>query len=192
MWPDEVKGESVGISTRLSNAPLADLVAGVSGRIAEFEPDVEITHSSYGDYGHPDHAAVSNAVQIAVRNHSELEQSAVRLYLLEWPRWVVQLNARLMRVGGRDIRRMGEDGRFNLTTALGVETGQSVVIDVAGYLAVRRSASRWYSAEIARGPLPMRLLERAPVWMQKFFLGKARLKRVDGFGAYETPSNDWL
>ena len=87
---------------------------------------------------------------------------------------------------------MGGDGRFNLATALGVQKGRSVVIDVAGYLAVRRLASRWYSVEIARGPLPMRLLERAPVWLQKFFLGKARLKRVDGSGTFEAPSNDLL
>ncbi|MBT4125431.1 MAG: PIG-L family deacetylase [Chloroflexi bacterium] len=188
MWPDESDGAESEIPLKLSTAPIADLVAGISGRVAEFGPDVVITHSSYGDYGHADHAATSNAVQLVVQKIVVAGNSAVRLYLLEWPRWVVRLNARLMKIGGRDIRRMGEDGRFNLLTALRAPDDNQVAISVVKQLAARRKASRLYAPEIARGPLPMRMLERAPLWLQRFFLGNARLRLVVGLDEFDGSS----
>jgi len=179
MWPNGEWKTTPEIGTRLSIAPIADLVGGIGGRIAESGPDIVITHSPYGDYGHPDHAAVSTAVRATVQKSSNTQQSPIELYLLEWPRWVVRLNARLMKLGGRDTRRMGEDGRFNLNRMLHSEIGTLVKVDVAGHLEVRREASRLYAAEIAKGPLPMRLLEMAPHSLQRFFLGTARLRRVD-------------
>lgn len=162
----------------LSTAPIADLAAGIGGRIGEYDPDVVVTHSSYGDYGHADHAAVSRAVKIATENAVRSGNPNIRLYLLDWPRWGVRLNARLMNLGGRSARRMGEDGQFDLLTALEADEGEQISVVVRTGLGARRKASRFYSKEIAQGPLPMRLLERAPLWIQRSFLGNARLRLV--------------
>lgn len=150
MWPDEPGDHAEAnsgqeVAPRLSTVPMADLAARIGGRFAEFNPEIVITHSVYGDYGHADHAAVHRATLHAVEQVSALTQRNLRLYALEWPRWVVRLNARLMGVGGRKIHRMGHDGRFNLSMALRASGGSQLSIEVGDHLAVRRRASRWYS-----------------------------------------------
>ena len=131
-----------------------------------------ITYSPYGDYGHADHAIVHRATVMAVEGGGK---PGVRLYALDWPRWLVRINAQMMRLGGRDIRHMGSGGRFNLSLAIQLSVKSNVTIDVASRLGVRRAASSWYSKEIAERPLPMRMLERLPLWIQRVFLGRARL-----------------
>ncbi len=179
MWPDEVDKSMChtrrNLDPQLAVVPVAEMASRIGGRITEFEPDVVITHSSYGDYGHADHAVVYQATKLAVET-SGLD--GTRLYALEWPRWLVQFNARLMSLSGRDIRRMGSEGQFNLPMSLRESTYAEIVIDVSEELRVRRIASRWYASEIARGPLPLRLLERMPLIVQRVFLGKTRLCAV--------------
>ena len=139
-------------------------------------PDVIVTHSVHGDYGHPDHAAVYEATLGAVRRAAG---DTVRLYALNWPRWMVKLNLRLMKLGGREIRRLGPRGRFNLSAAVYRSENSTISIDVRHQLGVRRKASRWYAAEIAKGPLPLRILERLRLWIQSRFLGRTRLTLVN-------------
>ena len=80
MWP-----ESYGIPTpslRLAEAQIDDIAARIAGHIAAFEPDTVITHSTYGDYGHVDHAAVCAAtIRAVVRENTR----STRLYCLDWP-----------------------------------------------------------------------------------------------------------
>ena len=52
-------------------------------------------------------------------------------------------------------------------------------INVGNKLGIRREASRWYAVKIARGPLPLRILERLPLWIQSRFMGRARLTLVN-------------
>ena len=177
MWPDDADETRESTATRLdpqlSLVPGTELARKIVGRISEHSPDVVVTHSSYGDYGNSDHVAAFRATKLAVES---VGVEAIRFYSLEWPRWVVRGNARLMRLGGRSIRRMGRDGSFDLALALNRSKSPIVSIDVSSELGVRRKASRWYGPEIAKGPLPMRLLERVPLILQRSFLGKARLR----------------
>lgn len=192
MWPEEKNdpeahpsemrqqggpGDDQMLAPVLATAPVSDLAGRIGGRISEYDPDVVITHSRYGDYGHADHAATYQAT-VQAFEVSAGERS--RLYALAWPNFLVGLNSRLMKIGGRDIRRMGPDGRFNLPMALRSPgaSGTSVTIEVADMLGLRRVASRWYALEISKGPLPLRILERLPLWIQKWFLGTARLTVV--------------
>jgi LmbE family N-acetylglucosaminyl deacetylase len=186
MWPDQMTGAaSTDVSTSLdasqalalANVPIGDLANRISGRLVEINPDVVITHSPYGDYGHADHAAVYRAV---VRAFGQSAGDDARLYALDWSRLLVRLNSRLMRLGGRDISRMGPKGQFNLATSIQASASSSISFDVANRLGARRIASRWYEPEISKGPLPMRLLERLPLLVQRLFLGKCRLIFVSG------------
>jgi len=185
MWPEEAKertnhesvsGNELGAS--LSTAPISDLAARINGRMIEFDPEIVITHSRYGDYGHADHAAVNSATAAAVKQVIESSGSKIRLYELEWPRWVVHLNARMLNMCGRDIRRMGADGTFSLPDALKLSGSHTFSIDVSSELHIRRNASAWYAPEITKGPLPMRILERLPLCIQRTFLGQALLNLV--------------
>ena len=179
MWRDELDetgsaSEDLKLTPVLSVVPVDDIAGRVSGRISEIAPDVVITHSIYGDYGHPDHAAVYEATLRAVERSAS---DTVRLYALSWPRWMVRLNLRLMKAGGREIRKMGPRGRFNLSAAVYRSKDPTISIKVGNRLGIRREACRWYESEIAKGPLPLRILERLPLWIQSRFLGRARLTR---------------
>jgi len=180
MWRDELDEvdsarEDLQLTPALSVVPVGDLASRVSSRISEINPDVVITHSVHGDYGHPDHAAVYEATIRAEGSASD----TVRLYALSWPRWMVKFNIRLMKLGGREIRKMGPKGRFNLSAAVYRSQDSTTSIKVGNKLGVRREASRWYAPEIARGPLQLRVFERLPLWIQSRFLGRARLTLVN-------------
>ena len=173
MWP-----ESYGIPTpslRLAEAQIDDIAARIAGHIAAFEPDTVITHSTYGDYGHVDHAAVCAATIRAVVQENT---RSTRLYCLDWPRLLVGLNLRLMRLMGRDITRMGPNGEFDLAGAVANAPAATETIDVAAFLKTRKAASRFYSDEISLGPPPLRALENAPVLLQRLVLGRVRLAQV--------------
>jgi LmbE family N-acetylglucosaminyl deacetylase len=177
MWPDENKDSTSNnvsdkLSPNLAIVPTVDLAGRIAGRITEHSPDIVITHSSYGDYGHADHAAVHRATVSAFETSAH---GGARLYSLDWSRRLVRFNAKLMKIGGRDIRRMGPNGRFNLSLALEISDKTTITLKVGNYLAARRRASCWYEPEIAKGPLPMRILERLPLLIQRLFLGKTRL-----------------
>jgi len=181
MWRDELDQvsnvrEDLKLKPALSVVPVGHIADRVSGRISEINPDVVITHSVHGDYGHPDHAAVYEATLRAVERSVN---DTVRLYALSWPRWMVKFNIRLMRLGGREIRRMGPRGRFNLSAAVYRSEDSTTSVKVGEKLGIRREASCWYAPEIRKGPLPLRILERLPLWIQSRFLGRVRLTLVN-------------
>ena len=204
MWPDEAQESSSprradrtgdrSLEPVLGAAPIPDLAARIGGRIAELDPDVVITHSHYGDYGHADHAVTNLATALAFE--SAAGQRA-RLYALAWPKGLVALNARLMKLGGRDLKRMGPDGRFDLSKSIrsGLNASPTVSINVGSKLGLRREASQFYAKEISKGPLAFRLLEGLPIRIQKIFLGKARLtllRSPAGFDAGNATSGELL
>ncbi|MEX0762206.1 MAG: PIG-L family deacetylase [Dehalococcoidia bacterium] len=173
VWPDgPVPQEGAPFIT---SVPLSHLVGRIQGRIEEFRPDVVVTHSQYGDYGHPDHAAVHSAT-VAAFDRSFIAGS--RLYALAWPLPLVRVNAKLLRKFGGDTSRTGANGRIDLAEAVRTAPCKSAVIDARQYVSIRRNAARAYSSEIARGPLPLRMLERSPVWGQRLVLGKVALSRI--------------
>ena len=173
MWP-ETRLEPLS-SLRLAEAHVDDIAARIAGHIAAFAPDTVITHSTYGDYGHVDHAAVCAAT---IRAVVQANSSSVRLYCLDWPRRLVGLNLRLMRLTGRDITRMGPNGEFDLQRALANAPAATEAIDVAAHLKTRKAASRFYSDEISLGPPLLRALEYAPTLLQWPVLGRVRLAQV--------------
>ena len=104
--------------------------------------------------------------------------SSTRLYCLDWPRPLVRLNLRLMRLSGRDITRMGPNGKFNLEQAVANAPPATESLNLAPFLRTRKAASRFYSDQISVGPPLLRALEYAPVLLQRPFLGRARLAQV--------------
>ena len=173
MWPET--NNNPPPSLRLAEAHVDDVAGRIDGHIAAFEPDTVITHSTYGDYGHPDHAAVCAAT---IRAVVQANSRSSRLYCLDWPRPLVRLNLRLMRLAGQDITRMGPNGEFNLEHAVANAPATTEVVNVAAFLKTRKAASRFYADEISRGPLLLRALEYAPVLLQRPVLGRVRLAQV--------------
>lgn len=151
----------------LASAPESAVAHLIEGRIAEIAPSIVITHSPTGDYGHPDHIACHRATAMAV----DATSRPLELYALAWPSFALSVNRRLGRV-------FGAFGDREATAERPENLPVTHVHDVSRYLPHRKRAARHYSNEIARGPLPMRLLEAAPVALQRPVLGKARLSRI--------------
>ena len=173
MWPEPTSKSRT--SLRLAEAHIDDVAARIAGHIAVFEPDKVITHSLYGDYGHVDHATVCAAT---IRAVTQAIAGSTRLYCIDWPRTLVSLNLRLMRLAGRDITRMGPNGEFNLKQAVANAPEFTESVDVTAFLKTRKAASRAYSEEISVGPPLLRALEYAPALLQRPLLGRVRLSLV--------------
>ncbi|MDA1297331.1 MAG: PIG-L family deacetylase [Chloroflexi bacterium] len=180
--PDRGEPQLEPASPALLSAPESAVVNLIEGKLAEIAPSMIVTHSPDGDYGHPDHALCH---RLTVAAAAAAAPSAA-VYALAWPRamlWLNSLAERLLSLPAKkpDVkareRRVAEGGEgrgATLSSRLPV-TGSH---DVRRFLSVRKRAVRHYNKEISQGPLPLRLLEAAPTWLQRPVLGKARLSRV--------------
>ena len=155
---------------RLMDAPLDVIADRIAGRVSELSPGIVLTHSAYGDYGHPDHVIAHRA---AVAAAGKAAASAAVL-ALAWPRRLARM---FVRRSTQD-HGMAFDSRA-LLDVLQKAPPATETVDVRPFLPVRKAAARHYRQEIKQGPLPMRMLEAAPVRVQSLFLGKTRLSRVE-------------
>lgn len=155
----------------LATSPERVIIDRICGKMTELAPDIVLTHSRYGDYGHPDHAFAHRAAMAAAAEAAP----GAEVYALAWPQRIVRANAAIGRLFGG---RSGPIPGFDFAEALRAAPPVTETVNVRRFLGVRKRAARHYAKEMARGPLPMRMLEAAPVWAQSLFLGKARLSRV--------------
>ena len=145
----------------ITEAPAGELASRILGRIEEVGPDIVVTHSADGDYGHPDHSKVHRAVLKAV---TRFDAPAVELYALAWPGLLPRLARRFM---------SGSEGEVAAPTT-SVKAGR--------WVAVRKRAAHHYRPEIAVGPLPMRILESSPSWAQRLVFGNVNLTQLHPTG----------
>lgn len=169
------------VSPPLLSAPESVVVSQVAGKMAELSPQMVVTHSPDGDYGHPDHVYCH---RVAVAAAQEAAPEAA-VFALAWPRSMLWLNTAASRVvsllSGGFLRRgpgaadvLSDDDSAEALRRLPVTDTHNV----RRYLSVRKRAAVYYREQISRGPLPLRLLEAAPTWLQRPVFAKARLSRV--------------
>ncbi len=168
----------------LASAPESVVADQIAGKITEVGPNMILTHSPKGDYGHLDHIICHRAtVKAAVRTGSE----AV-VYALAWSKralWIHSLIGRVARLVTRSVDKPVLDQMSSAAAAMGEGSPDHDLADtrykthrVNRFLDVRKRASRHYAKELAQGPLSLRLLEASPTWLQRPILGQARLMRV--------------
>jgi N-acetyl-1-D-myo-inositol-2-amino-2-deoxy-alpha-D-glucopyranoside deacetylase len=155
---------------RLMDAPLDVIAERIAGRVSELSPGIVLTHSAYGDYGHPDHVIAHRAAVAAAGKAA----GTAAVLALAWPRRIARMFVK------RSMKNLGValDARV-LLNELQKAPPATETVDVRPFLRARKSAARHYQEEIRQGPLPMRMLEAAPVRVQSLFLGKTRLSRVE-------------
>lgn len=166
----------------LAAAPLEELARFIVAVMEEVEPDVVVTDSQYGAYGHPDHVVMHRATAAAFE--SVLKPKS-KLYALAYPLPLVWLVIRSARLFGVNPRKVGPAGAIDLVAAVATALSKSAVIDARDHVAIRRAASRCYATEIADAPLFLRLIERLPLFAHRRIFGKPSLSRLwpppDGF-----------
>ncbi|MBI4201584.1 MAG: PIG-L family deacetylase [Chloroflexi bacterium] len=155
-------------------APLSQ-VAGAIGRVMDdLQPDAVITDSPYGAYGHPDHIVVHWATVEAFQKH---KKAGARLYCLALPLPLVRLNLRLMALR-LPVHGLGPHGHIDLAAAVKTAPEKTALVDTRGYVRCRRTAARCYAEEIAGAPLPLKLLEWSPLWVQRLVFRRTALTRL--------------
>ena len=152
-----------------------ELVAAIGAILQSFQPDVMLVDSQYGSYGHPDHVYVHRA---AVRAFADRARPGSKLYALAFPRLLVRLHLLLLAGIRRGNPRVGPNGKIDLAQVMVNPPKSSARIDVSKFIVKRRLAAQAYAAEIDAAPLPLKMLERSPLWLQKLFLGRATLTRI--------------
>ena len=170
------------VSPPLLSAPEQVVVNLIEAKITALEPSMIVTHSAEGDYGHPDHALCH---RLTVTAAASVAPSAA-VYALVWPRSMLWLNGIVGRVlrgpstknRGAKIPDTSMVDRHEDADSPSTRLSITQVHDVRRFLSVRKRAARHYRNELSKGPLPLRLLEAAPTWLQAPVLGKARLSRV--------------
>lgn len=162
----------------LITAPESVVANKVEGKIAEVRPSLVITHSPSGDYGHPEHMFCHRVAVKAVQNIAP----EAELYALAWSGLALKVNSiadRIVRVITRSVRRSRDSsmlqGKPDRSTRDIPATDSH---NVAPFLKTRKRAAAYYRKELSAGPLPLRMLEAAPTWLQRPVFGRARLSRI--------------
>jgi LmbE family N-acetylglucosaminyl deacetylase len=160
---------------QLAAAPLREVAEALGAVMEEVQPDVIVTDSSYGAYGHPDHIVMHRAAVAAFQAH---KKEGARLYCLAYPLVLVRLNLRLMQLWGVPVRGVGPLGDIDLAAMVRAAPKKTALVNTSRYVAFRRAAARCYAEEIALAPLPLKLLEGSPLWAQRLAFWRCALTRL--------------
>jgi hypothetical protein len=179
--PDE-HGRLVSDERGLLVAAPLDAIAGqIQQILADVKPQVVLTDSPYGAYGHPDHVVVHRAAVRAFRDAFGAvdRTSQPRLYALAFPMPLVRLNLRLLKMRGVPVAGLGPRGDIDLQGAVRSAIGKTGLVAVARYVRYRRLAAGCYEEEIRAAPLPLKLLERSPLWIQRLIFSRQAITRLE-------------
>ncbi|MBI4329140.1 MAG: PIG-L family deacetylase [Chloroflexi bacterium] len=159
-------------------APQEEVVERVLKVMEEVKPQVVITDSAYGAYGHPDHVLMHRATASAFAQYAASAGATQKLYALAYPMPLVRLNVRLLRLWGVPVSRLGLRGEVDLPQIIREDYPISARLDVRSYVRYRKEAGRCHRSQIAAAPLPLKLLEASPVWFQTRLFGHLHLTRL--------------
>ena len=144
-----------------------------------FEPQVVVTDSAYGAYGHPDHMIVHRATVAAVQLFvGEQGHEPLKLYALAYPIRLVRALVWVRRLAGLDVRRLYGRDDLDLQLAVSGNYPVSARVDVRAYVGHRKAAAKWHRSQLTAAPWPLKLLEAAPVWLQQQVFGQCLLSRL--------------
>ncbi|MBI4311136.1 MAG: PIG-L family deacetylase [Chloroflexi bacterium] len=161
----------------LAAAPPAEVAEAVGRIMEEAQPDIVLTDSPYGAYGHPDHIMMHRACVIAFAKH---KKDNARLYCLAYPLPLVRLNLRLMGMSRRvGIHALGPRGDIDLAAIVKGAPGKTALVNTSHSVRFRRIAARCYEEDIRLAPLPLKLLERSPLWAQRLMFRRTALTRLE-------------
>jgi len=110
--------------------------------IRELKPQVIITFNKYGGYGHPDHIAIQRATTQAFTLAGDPEYltdglppyQPQKLYYNSIPRFMIQLRIWMMRLQGKDPRKLGRNNDIDMVKILDYVEPYHVKIDVSDYM----------------------------------------------------------
>ncbi len=178
----------------LAMAPVEEVAGAMVKIIRKIQPDVVITHDSGGTYGHPDHIATHNAVEMAFQASGDKTMypeagpafQPSKLYYgvrnSASMRWMI----RLMPLFGQDPHHMGRNKDIDFTKMLDVKYPIHAAINLSKQdLITRNKAAACHASQ--GGGRPPRLFQ-GPFWILRL-MEMFRRKRDYFMRAYPAPTH---
>jgi len=140
----------------LVGQPLEQVAAEIAVFIRKLQPQIVVTFDPIGGYRHPDHIAIHNATVEAFRiagdvDFIDLEQQPAfksqKLYFQTIPRGFLRFVVRMMRLFGRDPRKVGRNKDIDLSSIAEVDFPIHAIIDYRLVADIRDDASRCHASQ---------------------------------------------
>lgn len=149
--------------------------------IREVQPHVIITFNKYGGYGHPDHIAIQSATTQAFHlagdsnySTSQAPYQPQKLYYSSIPAFFLRLMLTVMRIQGKDVRRMGTNQDIDFIKIVENIEPNHAVVNIADYLEKWDAASACHKSQ-GGGRL---WFGAFPMWLRRILQGKQGFTRV--------------
>jgi LmbE family N-acetylglucosaminyl deacetylase len=139
----------------LAATPLEKVAREVARSIRAFQPQVVITFDPIGGYRHPDHIAIQRATVSAFRlagdNTYAIEGIAAyspqRLFFHTFPHTFLKLAVQLLRLLGKDPRRMGSNQDIDLASVAEEDFPIHATINIRSVLRKKEDASACHGSQ---------------------------------------------
>ena len=149
-------------------APQAEVARNIASHVRELKPQVVVTFDPIGGYRHPDHIAVQRATREAfgIAGDASVVLDALppfapqKLYYHTFPRGMLRMAVRVLRLLRQDPTRFGQNRDIDLTTLAAENFPIHAIIDIRSVLAVKTRASACHASQNAgmpRGPAALLL-----------------------------------
>ncbi len=148
--------------------------------IRQVQPQVVVTFNKYGGYGHPDHIAIQRATVAAFRLAGDPEYriddlppyTPQKLYYNAFPTLALRIGILLLRLRGKDPRRLGRNQDIDAQAILDNVEPIHTKVDIRGYYDIWDRASACHPSQGGgRGGI-------APRWLRKLLGGTQGFTRV--------------
>lgn len=164
----------------LWQAPQEEVALRVVEVMREVRPQVVITFNRYGGYGHPDHIAIQRATTEAFKRAGDPTYVAgdrppyapQKLYYSAMPAFLLRLRIAMVRLQGKDPRKLGRNDDFDLQAVLDHIEPIHARVDIRGYYEAWDAASACHASQLSGG------LGALPKWLRPYLMSHQGFTRV--------------
>jgi LmbE family N-acetylglucosaminyl deacetylase len=132
--------------------------------IQRLRPQVLVTFNKYGGYGHPDHIKIQRATVRAFNALRGTPDAPQKLYYTAFPTAILRVGVWLVRLTGRDPRRMGTNHDLDFVAVLDAVEPVHAKVDVAAHFEAGQRAGECHASQSSPRqtfPLARMLFRRA-------------------------------
>jgi LmbE family N-acetylglucosaminyl deacetylase len=135
--------------------PVEKVAADVVHYIRQLKPQVVITFDPIGGYRHPDHIALHNATVLAFEKADDptfapgdlAPYKPCKLYYQTFPHLILRIGVRLMRLFGKDPRKVGKNGDIDLVSIAEVNFPTNARINYRPVAEIRDEAAACHASQ---------------------------------------------
>jgi LmbE family N-acetylglucosaminyl deacetylase len=142
--------------------------------IERLHPQVLVTFNKFGGYGHPDHIKIQRATVAAFNKLKGTPDAPQKLYYSAFPTGMLRMGVTMMRLTGKDPRRMGTNKDLDFMAVLEATEPIHARVNVAAYYDIGQKAAACHASQSS----PRNTFPLADMWMRRA-AGMAGFTRVE-------------